>query len=465
MTREHTVLYLAARGLSAGLNLAAVAVFTRLAGATTYGEYLLVFSWALIIYAVSAQWTRFAFFASYREETAGEAVTAYAWLNGGALGVIGLACAGAAALGAAPAHLVAAGFALALGTSLHEAAVEISRTRLEARVASLCMVLRAALMLLFGTAALLAEGSAAGLVFAVALAHVLASAPAYRIVALIGSRLPVAAALGLLRFGWPLILSFAFLALGNTVDRLLIAAFHGPGALGPYGAALDFLKQSLAIVGEAIGLALMTIAKRDHDAGRHALSAEILKLAYRSLLFLLVFGAAFLWVFADILLPLFLAPDFYEATRHLVPMFLVGSVAMVLKHVYFAQTIYFANNSALELVGSVLFAATAGALCLVLVPAQGTAGAAQAQMIAQLVSCAVFIAAGRRVFRLPIDLAATVWITLAAALLIGAAVLIEGAIASPPVAMAAQATLFAVMSLALVRHLGLARAVASPQAA
>jgi len=63
-----TVLYLGSRGISAAGNLAAVAIFTRIAGTAEYGHYVLIFTWAMLVYGFSTQWTRFAYFGTYRTE-------------------------------------------------------------------------------------------------------------------------------------------------------------------------------------------------------------------------------------------------------------------------------------------------------------------------------------------------------------------------------------------------------------
>src|SRR5262249_58664988 len=70
MVTEHALLYLGARLFAAAANLAAVAIFTRLAASDVYGGYLLIFSWAFVIYGFSGQWLGAAFFAVYPHPTA-----------------------------------------------------------------------------------------------------------------------------------------------------------------------------------------------------------------------------------------------------------------------------------------------------------------------------------------------------------------------------------------------------------
>src|SRR5437868_8012331 len=70
MITEHALLYLGARVFAAAANLAAVAIFTRLAVSDVYGGYLLIFSWAFVIHGFLGQWLGAAFFGLYQHETA-----------------------------------------------------------------------------------------------------------------------------------------------------------------------------------------------------------------------------------------------------------------------------------------------------------------------------------------------------------------------------------------------------------
>src|SRR2546421_8982873 len=101
MITEHALLYLGARVFAAAANLAAVAIFTRLAVSDVYGGYLLIFSWAFVIYGFLGQWLGAAFFAVYQHETAPAQIGAL-----GRLGIGALAAAGARLLCAAVARPV-----------------------------------------------------------------------------------------------------------------------------------------------------------------------------------------------------------------------------------------------------------------------------------------------------------------------------------------------------------------------
>src|SRR5437764_3615230 len=86
MITEHALLYLGARVFAAAANLAAVAIFTRLAVSDVYGGYLLIFSWAFVIYGFLGQWIGAPFFAVYLSETASARIRALGVRAAGALG-------------------------------------------------------------------------------------------------------------------------------------------------------------------------------------------------------------------------------------------------------------------------------------------------------------------------------------------------------------------------------------------
>ena len=71
MIGKHVGYYFGSKLVAAILNLASMALFVRLAGHEVYGGYIVAMAWAAIVYSVTLQWLRFAFFASYSEEIGG----------------------------------------------------------------------------------------------------------------------------------------------------------------------------------------------------------------------------------------------------------------------------------------------------------------------------------------------------------------------------------------------------------
>ncbi len=111
-----------------------------------------------------------------------------------------------------------------------------------------------------------------------------------------------AAALHIVSYGWPLLLSFGVTAVGQSIDRLLLAHYLGMATLGPYGVVADVLRQSFTVLGEAIILSLVTVAKTQANDGDAAGAAQTLQKAFNACLAAATFGAAFFIVFGDAVL-------------------------------------------------------------------------------------------------------------------------------------------------------------------
>ncbi len=284
-----------------------------------------------------------------------------------------------------PSFLIAV-FALVCGITLYEAAFEVARTLLSVRGAALSMILRAVLMVGFGGLSLWLGGGARGLAVAIALAHVLAAAPALLTFAdLQWPHWSRAAALHILSYGWPLLLSFGVTAIGQSIDRLLLAHYLGAATLGPYGVVADMLRQSFMVLGEAISLSLVTVAKSHANNGDTAATEITLRRAFNACLATAMFGAAFFIVFGDALLRLVLQPEFVAPAHDLIPLFAIAFAFMTMRNFYFAQVIYFTHASYLDLMVALLFVVVSTVLSVVLVPAYGPHGAAVALMVASII--------------------------------------------------------------------------------
>jgi O-antigen/teichoic acid export membrane protein len=421
MFRHAGFLYLGSRAGSAVGNLLALAIFSRLAGPAEYGHYLLIFTCAIIIYGFGAQWMRYAYFGVYQTRRIDEYVASLAQMLGIALVGLGAAFAGMGLLHVFEPLVLLAVFTLICGIAVYEAAFEVTRTLLNAQLASLSMVLRTALVIVLGSLALWIGGGAIGLAFAVAFAHVLAALPCLcslnRRTLAHGSR---DASLHIVRYGWPLVFSFGAGIGGQTVDRLLLAHYAGNAALGPYGAVGDILRQTFVVFAEAIMLAFVTVAKQHANDGEVELCNRALRTAFNASVATAGFGAAFFFVFGDPLLHIVLDPEYLTQTRELIPIFAIAFAFMTVRS-YFAQVIYFIDASYLDLVVSLLSFAVSTALSLVLIPFYGTKGAALALMVGCIVSCFAFMIIGRRRYRLPVDLPAMGGILLlASAFVLGA---------------------------------------------
>lgn len=416
------LLYLGSRAASAAGNLLAVMIFTRLAGPEEYGHYLLIFAWSFIAYGFGAQWMRYAFFGVYHPQRFGEYVTSLGLLLGCGVTLVALVLTAMGALGLFEPGFLVPVFALVCGITVYEAAFEVARTLLYARGVAISMILRAVLTVAFGSMSLWLGGGARGLAFAIALTHVIAAVPSFTIFFKLRLlRASRAAVLQILTYGWPLLLSFGVGAVGQTIDRLLLAKYLGAAALGSYGVVADLLRQSFTVFGEVIILSLVTMAKQHIAKGNPHAANAILQKAFNACLAAAAFGAAFFIVFGDVALRAVLKPEFIGPAHELIPIFAVAYAFITMRSFYFAQVIYFTQASYPELIVSLLFFVVSSTLSVLLVPTYGARGGAIALMTASVISCIAFMVLGRRWYRLPIDVTGLAVIpTLAALFVFGA---------------------------------------------
>lgn len=403
MIERHVVYYLGSKVLAATLNLAAVAIFARLAGPAGYGEYLVAFAWAYIVYGFSVQWVRFAFFASYKPEDGPAQITTYIHAIVAALAIVTLAAAITWTLGLLPPHTLLAVVSLVFALAIYDGAHEIGRTRLKAEAVAQAVVLRAVLMLVFGIIALKFYGGATALAIGVALAHLLAIAPLiHDVVPHMSTRVSPETAAGFLRYGWPLIVAFGVNSMGQNADRLLLANLAGVAVVGPYGAVNDLIKQCMVVLSEAIAGAYVAIAKRAAADGDNARAHEVLEHAFRAYTAIAAFGSAFILRFEQVAIDTLLGRTFREPTENLVPLFLAASVLMVYRSLYFGQVIFFVKSAMLELAASVSMVLVVGLMAWLLVPKYMAAGAAIALLAGQFVACLIYFTAGKRLYVMPV---------------------------------------------------------------
>jgi O-antigen/teichoic acid export membrane protein len=411
--------YFSSRAIAAAGNLLAVAIFTRIAGPAEYGEYLIIFAWSLIVFGFGTQWMAMAYFGVYQTRRLDEYVASLGALTFAAIAVIGVILAGLAFAGFFRPVFLLALFALVCGTTVHVAAYEVTRTLQNARAAAQSIALRTVLVIAFGSAALLLGGGAASLAFAIAIAHLIAAWPSIRTFTNVRlSQRSRDAAAHLLRYGWPLLLSFGVMAIGQTIDRLLLAHYFSATELGYYGVVGDVIRQSFVVCGEAIALSFVTIAKQHTNDGDPAASDRALQKAFHACLTASAFGVAFFLAFGEHIVGLLFGAGYVAPAQELIPIFAVAFAFILMRNFYFAQVIYFTHASYLELIVSTLFVIVSAGMSLLLIPTYGSQGAALSLMTASVVGCIAFALIGRRYYRMPINLTAMLEIPLIAAVFV-----------------------------------------------
>jgi O-antigen/teichoic acid export membrane protein len=404
MIGKHVGYYFGSKLFAAILNLISMALFVRLAGHEVYGGYIVAMAWAAISYSLSLQWLRFAFFASFHEDTGGEQIATY--LRVLALGMIalGIVTLTGVALNLVTSHTAVAVYVIVTGLAAYDALHETARTRLKARTVAIGVMTRSVLILLFGIAALRLNTSALALALAFGAAHWGGALALYHSVSDV-VRVPwsAKAAQTLWRSGRPLIPAFAVDSFGLQFDRLQLAHHSGLADVGPYGAVSDFIRQLMIVGSEAISGAYMALARADAVNRREEAARLLLGQAFRAYAMLTTFAAAFALHFADPMLSLLFGSSIASAVRPILLIILATNAIMVFRAYYFAQILFIDNGTKLLLIANVCHAITAAVLSVTLIPKYGAAGAAVSLMMGHLIAlvCYAWAWRGRYVTDLP----------------------------------------------------------------
>lgn len=406
MSDRHASLYLTSRLAAAVLNLVSVAVFTRLAAPAVFGDYLIGFAAAFVVFGGLFQWLMHAHFGVFRPERAARLAGALlvALAGAGGLGLAGLCIAVAAGWLAAGAALGLA--LLVLGFAVHVGAVEVGRAQLLVREVTAAGLLRGVLMLAMGTGALLVAQSAPLLLAAVGLAQALAAWPV-----LAGLRGGIwregmvwperGDLVVLVQYGWPLIGALAAGAIAVNLDRIVLGRFGGAVSVAAYGASVDVVRQGFVVLGEAIAAAYMSVAKA--QASQHVARLAALGRAFVTLWSVVGFGVLGWLLFGPAVLGLLLAPGYAEASAGILPLLVAGTALLALRAYYFGQVIYFVGSPRREVVASGMMVAVAGVMAMALVPRFGMVGAGWALLLTQAAGLASFVIADRRSRIMPVD--------------------------------------------------------------
>ena len=423
---RHAPAYLIARVLSALANAGAVAVFTRLAPASVYGQYLIGFAVCFIIYGFSLQWVTFAHFGNYSrrdaDKLAGSVLAISAALLLPAFAVIaGLVWVGVLDPNIAP----ATGFLL-FCFMLHFTALEIARSHLMVRTFVTATITRSLLALVLGTLTLTRFQSAGALLTAVGLAYALGSLPVFlrlpKAVWIIGFVRPSRETIArLLTFGWPLIIAVGATAAALNVDRIILERLRDAAAVAPYGAVLDLMKQTFLVVAESITVGYVPFARTLHSEGHGEEARLVLKRAFVTQSYLVVFGIVFFALLGDLVFSVLLAPSYVPVAMEILPILLIGNAILVMRAYYFGQVIYFNASAFLELAAAIAMLAVAAASTIALVPHFGVVGAAVGFSLGQAAALLVFVAGTPRSLRLPLD-----WSRAGILVAVGIAVFVAG---------------------------------------
>lgn len=453
MIERHLGYYLGSKLIAAVVNLVAMALMVRIAGPETYGAYLLLLAVAVIVYALTMQWLRFAFFACFRQESASALVVTYLAALGIGFAATAIVAGALAGIGLVAADVAAGVGALVVGLASYDALHEMARTRLEARAVAIGVLTRAFLMPTLGVAALLVFATPLSLAVGVSIAHAGAAVPlVLNVASQIKGSPSRAQAERLWAYGRPLVPAFGLDSLGNNLDRLLLARFAGVGDLGPYGAVADLVRQVMIVAAEAISGAYMSIARAAAVEGRHDEAGAVLGRAFLAYVAFTAFAALAILRFDRLLIDTLFGSSVGATVEPVLALIVATGVTIVFRGYFFGQALYLMESSHMLLVSNGVHTVTVAITGLLLVPEHGIPGAAAALLAGSLAATLVYVYAWRNhyVLDLPYAEAAQILVLAVTAFLVSG--MVERASGHGVLAVTFNLMVFATLALVAARR-------------
>ena len=453
MKNNQIAYYLGSKILAAILNLITMAIFVRMGGKETYGAYIILLAWAYMLYSITLQWLRFSFFACFKEEITADLITTYLRaLFWGFLGII-LITSLSVVTGLITLEFASAITIIVIGLASYEALTEIARTQLQARNVAIGVIMRAILMLLFGVIALIIKPSAFLLALAVGLAHLGASLHLLFLAKnLSKGHWSKTHMKSLWNYGRPLIPAFGLDSVGLQLDRLLLARFTTLETVGVYGAAADFIRQSMIVVAEAISGAYFTLARKSAEEGNIKNTKAFLSEAFLAYTALTLLVGAFILRFDRLIFEMLFGAEMASAIEPIAAFIILSNIVAIYRAYYLSQAVYLTSSSQNMLYSDGMQVVVTLLAGIGLVPVYGAIGAAIAMFLGQVAGSLLYIFTWRNhyILQLPYDKAAIIL-----AVSIGVYTLtgfLETIIPSAPLVIILNIIIFAIVSASTAYH-------------
>ncbi len=181
-----------------------------------------------------------------------------------------------------------------------------------------------------------------------------------------------------LAFGAPVGLTRVLSGLVSSGTPILLGVLAGYGAVGAYSVSNTLVQNSLGVFSSGISSALFPAAVRAVESGDPAAAKGVLEQNYILLLSVLAPAALGLALLAPDVASAFVGPALRQEVGQIIPWLCLAAVLLGLRAYHFDYAFQLAKRTGL-LVRVVASGAAANlALCLLLVPAYGGAGAAAA---------------------------------------------------------------------------------------
>jgi len=399
---RQTSTYFVANAASAAFGLANVVIFTRLIAPADYGVYVVGTAFSGIVVAVLFTWLRQGLL---REEAKADGTDVRGTVMLGLLAT----CLPFVPLFVLISYLTAndwlataAASVFAICVGFFEMSQELQRARQQSLDVLRSTLLRAALVSLFGTVAILCGAGGRLLLLSGALAY-LASAGLSATKAWRGTRINLRdpRLVPLLRWGVPLTASMALLGTSAMVDRFLVAYVLGAKAAGQYGAAVDLVRQALIIPAISASSAFVPIAVRLLASEGEAATRNHLEHCNELLLAITLPCCIGYALLASRIGHVVLGPDFRSAADAIMPVVAIAVILQVLVNQYLHIGFFLSNKTHYYILNTATALVIGTVVSYLLIEMFGLRGAAWSRVVSEAIGLGSAVVLVRRAFPMP----------------------------------------------------------------
>jgi len=399
---RQTSTYFVANAASAAFGLANVVIFTRLIAPADYGIYVVGMAFSGIAVAMLFTWLRQGLL---REEAKADGTDVRGTVMLGLL----TTCLPFVPLFALASYLTAndwlataAASILAISVGFFEMSQELLRARQQSLAVLRSTLVRATLVSLFGTVAILCGADGRLLLLSGALAY-LASAALSVTRAWRGTRIDFRdpRLVPLLKWGLPLTASMALLSISAMTDRFLVAFVLGAKAAGQYGASVDLVRQALIIPAISASSAFVPIAVRLLASEGKAATRDHLERCSELLLAITLPCCVGYALLASRIGHVVLGPDFRSAADAIMPVVALAVILQILVNQYLHIGFFLSNKTHFYIVNTATTLVVGTAISYVLIEAFGLSGAAWSRVVSEGVGLCSALVLVRRAFPMP----------------------------------------------------------------
>lgn len=402
MLLRQSALYMSANIAAAVIGFTSVMVLTRLVAPTDYGVFVVAVGIGNVCATLLFTWLRHAILRFQSQPGADVRLSA---LTGYGLTLLAypIALAILLAVFKFPLNKAAAAVAFAGAIALFELGQEIQRARQQVRGYVSSTVVRSGLSLVFCFAAVLFGGGGLALVVAMAAGYVAAALlQAPRVWAAPRSPPDCETLLRLARYGVPITVSGAFVALSLTLDRFALYALLGTDAVGVYGATADFVRQCAILPAVSASLAIAPLAVSALERRNGAGTAKHLGDGLELLLAVMLPAVVGLAIAAPQVAGVILGPEYRQSAVGLMPIIAVAVLAHTLSQQYVQLSFGLANKPHLYIVHTGLIFLINLILMVPMIRLFGLGGAALSFLLAETAGVGIGLWMSRFAFALPL---------------------------------------------------------------